>query len=252
MVRKIKKEDSESRSLQNFDFIWKEVNASREKNLAPVDNFGCCSFANKNLPEDTWRFHVLVAAFLSSQTKMKLLLLWQRNRLIDNGLSPEFINNQSVESLRDMLYGVGFYNTKAKNLKEISRIIIQNYSGKVPEKYEQLVMLPGIGPKMANLILQIGFGIVVGISVDTHMHRIFNRIGWVKTKNPIETSKEMEKMLPRIYWNDINKVFVGYGQTICKPINPKCQECNIRDYCSHGMKWKKKVSTKELKYDQDE
>lgn len=77
------------------------------------------------------------------------------NRLIDNGLSPEFINNQSVDSLRDMLYGVGFYNTKAKNLKEISRIIIQNYSGKVPEKYEQLVMLPGIGPKMANLILQI-------------------------------------------------------------------------------------------------
>ncbi|POM82858.1 HhH-GPD superfamily base excision DNA repair protein family protein [Cryptosporidium meleagridis] len=209
------------------------------------------NLANKNLPEDTWRFHVLVAAFLSSQTKDEVTAACM-NRLIDNGLSPEFINNQSVESLRDMLYGVGFYNTKAKNLKEISRIIIQNYSGKVPEKYEQLVMLPGIGPKMANLILQIGFGIVVGISVDTHMHRIFNRIGWVKTKNPIETSKEMEKMLPRIYWNDINKVFVGYGQTICKPINPKCQECNIRDYCSHGMKWKKKVSTKELKYDQDE
>ncbi|QOY40489.1 Endonuclease III/HhH-GPD domain containing protein [Cryptosporidium parvum] len=251
MARKIKREDAECRSLQNFDIIWKEVNASREKNLAPVDNFGCCSFANRNLPEDTWRFHVLVAAFLSSQTKDEVTAACM-NRLIDNGLSPEFINNQSVDSLRDMLYGVGFYNTKAKNLKEISRIIIQNYSGKVPEKYEQLVMLPGIGPKMANLILQIGFGIVVGISVDTHMHRIFNRIGWVKTKNPIETSKEMEKMLPRIYWNDINKVFVGYGQTICKPINPKCQECNIRDYCSHGMKWKKKASTKELKYDQDD
>ncbi|KAH8582392.1 endonuclease III [Cryptosporidium sp. chipmunk genotype I] len=248
MVRTIKK-DAESRSLQNFDVIWKEINASREKNLAPVDNFGCCSFANKSLPEDTWRFHVLVAAFLSSQTKDEVTAACM-NRLIDNGLSPEFINNQSVESLRDMLYGVGFYNTKAKNLKEISRIIIQNYSGKVPDKYEQLVMLPGIGPKMANLILQIGFGIVVGISVDTHMHRIFNRIGWVKTKNPVETSKEMEKMLPRVYWNDINKVFVGYGQTICKPINPKCQECNIRDYCSHGRKSKKKLPVKELKYDQ--
>lgn len=95
-----------------------------------------------------------MAAFLSSQTKDEVTAACM-NRLIESGLSPESIDSLSAETLRDMLYGVGFHNTKAKNLKEISRIILQNYSGKVPDKYEQLVGLPGIGPKMANLVLQI-------------------------------------------------------------------------------------------------
>ncbi|KAH8741484.1 endonuclease III [Cryptosporidium ryanae] len=261
-----RKNSSDCSGLENFDTIWGgnvedlfkhkfslTVISMREKGDAPVDEFGCESFVNKTLPDDEWRFHVLVAAFLSSQTKDQVTYSCM-NRLIEYGLTPESINKIKIESLRELLYGVGFYNTKAKNLKEISRILLEHYSGVVPDKYEQLIRLPGIGPKMANLILQTGFGMVVGISVDTHMHRIFNRIGWVNTKTPVETGKAMEKRLPREYWNKINRVFVGFGQTICKPIGPKigrlpfsmkkvqltkmfkCSECAIADYCSFSSK----------------
>ncbi|KAK6588189.1 endonuclease III [Cryptosporidium xiaoi] len=241
--KKKRSNNSNDDSLENFDLIWGEVISMREKGNAPVDEFGCESFANRKLPEDEWRFHVLVAAFLSSQTKDQVTFSCM-NRLIEYGLTPKSINEISIESLRELLYGVGFYNTKAKNLKEISKILVENYSGRVPDKYEQLVKLPGIGPKMANLILQTGFGIVVGISVDTHMHRIFNRIGWVKTTTPLETGKEMEKRLQRKYWNEINRVFVGFGQTICKPIGPKCSECSITNYCNFGGKRRKKNKIK--------
>ncbi|KAF7458589.1 endonuclease III family 1 protein [Cryptosporidium felis] len=217
MVRTIKREDLGSNSLRDFDIIWK---------------------ANKSLPDDEWTKDEVTAACMG--------------RLIERGLSPGFVNGLTVDSLKDLLYGVGFYNTKAKNLKEVSRIITEKYSGKVPDKYEQLVELPGIGPKMANLILQIAFEKVLGISVDTHMHRIFNRIGWINTKNPLETSKEMEKRLPREFWGEINGVFVGYGQTICRPVNPKCQECTIREYCSYGKRTKKKTGRTEVKYDEED
>ncbi|KAL7069267.1 putative HhH-GDP family base excision DNA repair protein [Cryptosporidium serpentis] len=192
-------------------------------------------------------FHILVSTLLSSQTKDESTAACM-NRLKKHGLTPQIICEMSIDSLAKILYGVGFHNNKAKYLKEVSKIIIESYSGKVPDKYEQLISLPGIGPKMANLILQTAFNKVNGISVDTHMHRIFNRIGWVKTKSPNETKYQMEKSLPHSYWRLVNKIFVGFGQIICRPVNPKCNECVIRALCSHGRR-RHKTDIIEVKYE---
>ena len=125
---------------------------------------------------------------------------------------------------------VGFYKTKAGQIIELSKIISEKYNGKTPDTIEELVKFNGVGRKTANLTLAKGYNLP-GICVDVHVHRISNRIGWVKTKTPDETEMELRKILPQKYWLDINTILVTLGQNLCRPAKPKCGVCPISNYC---------------------
>ena len=136
-----------------------------------------------------------------------------------------------------MIYPVGFYKTKAKRLKDIAETLIKNYSGKVPEDFNELLKLKGVGRKTANIVMVYGHNKRGYIPIDTHCHRIPNRLGWLKTKSPLETEVTLKKILPKKYWHDFNDLFVSFGQKICVPISPFCSKCPIETYC-------KKISVK--------
>jgi endonuclease-3 len=140
------------------------------------------------------------------------------------------LSKANIKEVRKLIRPVGFYKIKSKRIIEISRILIENFDGKVPNEVEKLLSLPGVGRKTANCVLVYAFN-KPAIPVDTHVHRISNRIGLVHTKNPLETEVELRKVIPRKYWLKINKLLVSFGQTICNPINPKCYECSIKNFC---------------------
>ncbi|MCX7737810.1 MAG: endonuclease III [Hydrogenothermaceae bacterium] len=174
-------------------------------------------------------FKILVSTILSLRTRDEITLKASKNlfRVVN---SPEDILKLSQEELERLIYPVGFYRNKAKMLKEIAKDLIKSYGGKVPDSLEELLSLKGVGRKTANLVLSAGYG-KPAICVDTHVHRISNRLGWIKTKNPQETEFELMKMVPKKYWKDINRLLVAFGQTICKPVKPKCDICPIIEHC---------------------
>ena len=175
-------------------------------------------------------FEILISTLLSLRTKDETT---QKavERLFNKAKTPDEILNLSERDISSLIYPVGFYNIKAKRIKEISKIIKEKYNGEVPKTWEELLALPGVGRKTAALVLSEGYGIDA-ICVDTHVHRISNRLGWVKTKTPEETEKALMEIVPKEYWKRINKLFVGFGQTICRPVSPRCNECPINSYCS--------------------
>lgn len=127
---------------------------------------------------------------------------------------------------------IGLYRTKARRVKEVSQLLLQNHGGKVPNDMEQLLELPGVGRKTASCVLIYAYN-MPAIAVDTHVHRISNRIGLVKTKTPVQTEAALMQLLPKGKWLDVNEVFVKHGQQICLPLRPKCPECPIRKYCNY-------------------
>lgn len=151
-------------------------------------------------------------------------------RMLELAKTPHGMKGVKVEDLAKAIYPVGFYENKAKQIIELSRQIDEELGGKVPDEIEELVKFNGVGRKTANLVLSRGFN-KPAICVDVHVHRIFNRLGYVKTKNPEETEFALRKKLPVKYWIDINTLMVTHGQNVCKPINPKCSECPIEKYC---------------------
>ena len=176
-------------------------------------------------------FHVLVSTVLSTRTKDYVTDKASRN-LFSRVSSPSDLAKMSTKTIEKLIYPVGFYKTKARHLKEMARMLVDKYGGRVPNKFEELVKLPGVGRKVANLVLALSFG-KDAICVDTHVHRISNRLGWVKTKSPLETEKELMKIFPRRYWKDINHVLVSFGQNVCRPVAPKCGECPLKDHCKY-------------------
>ena len=151
-------------------------------------------------------------------------------RMLELAKTPHNMKGVKVEDLAKAIYPVGFYENKAKQIIELSRQIDEELGGKVPDEIEELVKFNGVGRKTANLVLSRGFN-KPAICVDVHVHRIFNRLGYIKTKNPEETEFALRKKLPVKYWIDINTLMVTHGQNVCKPINPKCSECPIEKYC---------------------
>jgi endonuclease-3 len=137
----------------------------------------------------------------------------------------------SAERVEQLIYPAGFYRTKARNILEVCRIIGEQHGGEVPSSMDLLTALPGVGRKTANLVLGLGFGIPA-ICVDTHVHRISNRCGWVATKTPDATEIELASILPRRHWIEINELLVVYGQDICTPTSPRCSQCAISWQCS--------------------
>ncbi len=144
--------------------------------------------------------------------------------------TPEKIANAPVEEIEKLIKKAGFFRVKAKRVKEVSRIIHEDYNDIVPEDIEELLALPGVGRKTANCVLVYGFR-KNAIPVDVHVHRISNRLGLVNTKLPDQTELELIKIVPEGYWLDLNEKFVRFGQDICRPIGPKHEECPINDLC---------------------
>ncbi|AAC06594.1 endonuclease III domain-containing protein [Aquifex aeolicus] len=174
-------------------------------------------------------FRVLVCALLSTRTKDELT--WRVcKRFFEKVKSPEDLIKLSEKEIEELIYPVGFYRVKAKQLKEIGKILIEKYGGKVPDTLEELLKLPGVGRKVANLVLSKGFN-KPAIVVDVHVHRIVNRWCLVKTKTPEETERKLMEIVPKELWSDINYLLVAFGQTICLPRKPKCEECPVEKYC---------------------
>ncbi|MFH1505854.1 MAG: endonuclease III [archaeon] len=179
---------------------------------------------SKNLP-----FYILISTILSQRNRDESTIKVAK-QLFSVYKTPKALANAPIRSIEKLIKQSGFYHTKAKRIKEVSKILLDKYTGNVPKDYEELVALPGVGPKTAGCVLVYAYG-KPAIPVDTHVHRISNRLGWAKTKTPEKTQIALEKIVPKDLWMDVNEVLVIHGQTICKPITPLCDECGVRKYC---------------------
>jgi len=144
--------------------------------------------------------------------------------------TPKQIAEAPLKKLEPLIKQSGFYKTKAKRIKEISKIIFEKYKSKVPKTMDELIALPGVGRKTAGCVMVYAFD-EPALPIDVHVHVVTNRLGWVNTKSPEQTERELMKIIPKKYWLDVNEVFVVHGQTICITISPWCSRCSIRSYC---------------------
>ena len=205
---------------ENIDIIIKKLNEAKQPRSEFVNLMD--TFNNPYL--------VLIGCILSLRTNDKTTYP-ATLRMLKLAKTPEEMSKVKVEDLAKAIYPVGFYENKAKQIIELSKQITEELNGKVPDEIEDLCKFKGVGRKTANLVLARGFT-KPAICVDVHMHRIFNRLGYVKTKNPEETEFALRKKLPKKYWIDINTLIVTHGQNICKPIKPNCSNCPIEQYCA--------------------
>ena len=173
---------------------------------------------------------VLIACILSLRTNDKTTYP-ATLRMLELAKTPKEMKNVIQEELAKAIYPVGFYENKANQIIELSKTIDEELNGQVPDEIEDLIKFKGVGRKTANLVLSLGFN-KPAICVDVHVHRIFNRLGYIKTKTPEETEFALREKLPQKYWIDINTLLVTHGQNVCKPIKPKCSECPIARYCA--------------------
>ncbi len=172
---------------------------------------------------------VLVSCLLSLRTKDETTLP-AAERLFALAQTPRDMLQLSIRDIERAIYPVGFYRTKAQRIVDISRVLICEHAGHVPATMEGLLSLKGVGPKTANLVLVEGFG-KPGICVDTHVHRISNRLGYVRTRTPEETEQVLRRTLPSGLWKDINWILVLWGQNVCRPVSPKCSLCPVNGLC---------------------
>ncbi len=194
--------------------------------------------ATKDLPDPSvtmvgkkWKdpFLVLISCILSLRTRDETTLPASL-RLFKLADTPKGLLNLSTSEIEKAIYPVGFYKTKARTIHAICRDLIERFGGQVPNDIDQLLTLHGVGRKTANLVLTEGFN-QPGVCVDTHVHRISNRLGYVTTKTPEETEWTLRKKLPREFWIEYNSLLVVWGQNICKPISPLCSRCAVFKYC---------------------
>lgn len=174
-------------------------------------------------------YRVLISCLLSLRTKDQTTTDASR-RLFKVADNPFDMVKLTPKRIQDLIYPVGFYRNKSKVLINASRKIIKEHAGKVPDDLEELLQLKGVGRKTANLVLGLGFNIPA-ICVDTHVHRISNRLGWIKTRTPEETEKALEKIVPKRHWIDLNTWLVTFGQNICVPVSPFCSKCSVYKSC---------------------
>ncbi len=178
---------------------------------------------------DSDPFQVLISTMLSLRTKDAVTEDAFR-RLFSLAGTPGQMVRIPVKKIEKAIFPVGFYHTKARNIREVSKILMERHGGEVPRDMDELLSLPGVGRKTANLVVILAFG-GLGICVDTHVHRITNRWGYVSTRNPDETEMRLREVLPVRYWRRINDYLVPYGQFICVPVNPFCSRCTLCPFC---------------------
>jgi len=197
----------------------------RSQNIAPVDEMGCSRLGDTEDPK-VFRYQTLIALMLSAQTKDEQTAKAISKLKEYNGLTVDSILTINEKKLDELISNVGFHTRKAHFIKQATEILAKKYDKDIPPTYEEIIDLPGVGPKMGHLLMQVGWNKTVGISVDVHVHRISNWLGWVhNTKDPEKTRVALESWLPYEKWDKINKLLVGFGQTICTSINPKCGSC---------------------------
>lgn len=186
-------------------------------------------------------YKVLIACLLSLRTKDETMIP-AAQRLFNVADTPEQLIALSPEEIQKLVFPVGFYRNKSHTLLEVSHRILADFEGETPDTMEDLLSLKGVGRKTANLVLGLGHGISA-ICVDVHVHRISNRLGYIKTKDPEETEMTLRQILPKLYWHIINKVMVLHGQQTCKPVGAKCDICPVEQYCKQiEVKARKPVS----------
>jgi len=180
----------------------------------------------RNNPE---AFKILISCLLSLRTQDKNTEIVSK-KLFAVADTPKEILKLPTRRLESLIFSSGHYKKKARVLQHVSKVLLEKYNGKVPQTKEELMSIKGVGPKTANIVLAFAYGQNV-LPIDTHCHRIPNRLGWVKTKKPEQTEKELENILPQKYWQNFNAIFVQFGRDICQPISPWCSKCPIEKYC---------------------
>ncbi|MFA5049835.1 MAG: endonuclease III [Candidatus Micrarchaeia archaeon] len=207
--------------MENLEFILKIMEREGRRRNAKVFELEKENMGNP--------FKMLISTILSSRTRDENTIIATR-KLFSRINNAEELSKLDIKTIEKLIYGVGFYKTKAKNIKKTSEILINKFNKNVPSNLDDLLKLKGVGRKTANIVLSRCFG-KDALGVDTHVHKISNRIGWVKTKKPEETEKKLIKIVPKKFIRKFNLVLVSYGQTICTPKNPKCEICKIRKFC---------------------
>ena len=175
-------------------------------------------------------FQVLVATMLSAQTK-DAVTFEASTRLFARASTLQTLADLPVQSIERLIYPVSFYRNKARYVKEACRQLSTRFGGRVPTTMEELLSLPGVGRKTANLVLIVAHQSGANICVDTHVHRIANRLGWVRTKTPEQTEQALYDVAPRRWWASINLYLVTWGQNVCRPLYPRCGACAVGDLC---------------------
>ena len=175
-------------------------------------------------------FRVLVATMISLRTKDEVTSRASA-ALLSLAPTPAALAALPAGRIARSIYPAGFYRTKANHLRAVARLLLERHAGKVPPDMEALLALPGVGRKTANLVRNLGFGLP-GICVDTHVHRISNRMGWVRTRTPEQTEQALMEILPQRYWIGVNELLVRYGQAVCTPVSPRCSACPAGRWCA--------------------
>ena len=178
-------------------------------------------------------FDVLISTMLSAQTRDPVTAAASA-RLFRVARTPRTLAKLSVRRIERLIYPVSFYRHKARHVKATCRLLVERFGGRVPGRLDDLLTLPGVGRKTANLVLILSFKSQSNICVDTHVHRISNRLGWVETRTPDETEQALYKATDRRWWPYINLYLVTWGQNVCRPVYPRCGECVIRAHCATG------------------
>ncbi|XP_066990162.1 endonuclease III-like protein 1 [Macrobrachium rosenbergii] len=218
---------------------WREVleniREMRSAHDAPVDNMGAEKCSDRDCSPEVYRFQVLISLMLSSQTKDQVTHA-AMTKLREHGLTVQNILDTSDDVLGQLIYPVGFWKKKVVYIKKTCEILKEKYACDIPPTVEEMCKLPGVGPKMAHLCMDIGWGKLTGIGVDTHVHRISNRLGWTgkPTKTPEDTRKALESWMPQEIWSETNLLMVGFGQQICLPVGPQCDACLNVSLCPFG------------------
>jgi len=177
-------------------------------------------------------YALLISTLLSLRTKDEVTAV-ATERLLNLAGNPQDLLKLSEEEIGKAIYPVGFYRNKARTLREISSTLIEKYQGSVPDTLEELLKLKGVGRKTANLVIALGFD-KDGICVDTHVHRISNRLGYVTTKTPEKTEAALREKLPKRFWKIYNTLMVAFGRKICRPLSPRCSSCPVKMLCDRN------------------
>lgn len=231
----------------HFLLTYNKLKEMRKDIIAPVDKYGCDKLSEKTNDMKVFRFQTLISCMLSSRTKDEVTAMVM-DKLKKHGLTVHNILNTTEEQLKKLIYGIGFYNVKAKQILQICHILKNKYNSDIPHTYEELKKLPGIGEKIAQLILQTALNKHEGIAVDIHVHRIANRLNWVNSKNELDTQMKLKSYVQKELWSEINHVLVGFGQVICKGKKPLCEKCTLTNKCQYYQDTSTKQENKSNEY----
>jgi endonuclease-3 len=208
--------------VKRIDFIMKNLRERYHHGAFPGNVSGTALQKELRRP-----YRVLISTILSHRTKD------ENTHRASSNLFDKYPTAEDVAN--------GFYKVKAQRVKEVSKILLEEYDGEVPRGFDELMSLPSVGRKTANCVLVYAFG-ELAVPVDVHVHKISNRLGLASTKTPEQTEAELVKLVPRKYWLDLNELFVRFGQDICRSVGPKCDECNFSSFCLYYKELGKKVS----------